>query len=299
MPKNPYDKAPFNYIGNKYRLLPKLMPLFPEASTMVDLFCGGCDVVANFHAQQRYANDINSYVIAICEEFQKHDIEDLLALIDGNIAKWGLTKTDKAAYDRARKHYNENPDPILLYTLVCFSFNYQFRFNSAHEYNNPFGKDRSSFNDTMRRHLRAFKENIDGVMFTKKDFHDFDYGVLSEGDFLYADPPYLITVGSYNDGKRGFKGWSAQDDRDLFEVLDKLNSRGVFFAMSYVFEHKGLKNTELIRWQEEHGYYVKNMNYNYNNSNYQSKSKKYDTMEVLITNYLPKEESDDLEDEKS
>ena len=298
MAKNPYDKAPFNYIGNKYRLLPKLMPLFPESSTMVDLFCGGCDVVANFSAETRYANDINSYVIEICEAFQKYDIETLLALIDKNIAKWGLTKTDKSAYDKARKYYNEHPDPILLYTLVCFSFNYQFRFNSAHEYNNTFGKDRSSFNETMRQHLRAFKKNIDGVIFTKNDFHDFDYGVLKEGDFLYADPPYLITVGSYNDGKRGFKGWSAQDDQDLFKVLDQLAERNVFFAMSNVFEHKGLKNEDLIHWQEEHGYHVKNMNYNYNNSNYQSQSKKYDTMEVLITNYPLKEESDGCEEKK-
>lgn len=27
---------------------------------------------------------------------------------------------------------------------MCFSFNYQFRFNSNHDYNNPFGRNRSS-----------------------------------------------------------------------------------------------------------------------------------------------------------
>ena len=53
------------------------------------------------------------------------------------------------------------------------------------------------------------------------------------------------------------------------------------FAMSNVFENKGLRNEELIEWNKK--YKVHHYNMNYNGSNYQRKESKAD--EVLITNY--------------
>ena len=39
-------KAPFNYIGNKYRIINSIQEYFPEnIDIFVDLFCGGCDVI--------------------------------------------------------------------------------------------------------------------------------------------------------------------------------------------------------------------------------------------------------------
>ena len=44
-------KAPFNYIGNKYRIINSIQECFPEEiDTFVDLFCGGCDVSINTQA---------------------------------------------------------------------------------------------------------------------------------------------------------------------------------------------------------------------------------------------------------
>ena len=41
----------------------------------------------------------------------------------------------------------------------------------------------------------------------------FDY--INKEDFVYIDPPYLITLGSYNDGKRGFNGWNEKEEKRL------------------------------------------------------------------------------------
>ncbi len=279
-------KSPFNYIGNKYRILKTMMEFFPRSiNTMVDLFCGGCDVVINTHARIRYANDINFFVIEICREFQNYHIDDILYYIDRTIDDWRLTKEDRGAYLRFRDYYNRTKNPLDLYTLICFSFNYQFRFNSSYEYNNPFGKNRSSFNGVMRSNLIEFKRRIDDIIFTSKDFVDFDYSVLSEGDFLYADPPYLISCGSYNDGKRGFRGWTQYDDYKLFSILKQLSDRGILFALSNVLEHKGKKNESLMDWIMVNGYYVHDIEFNYNNCNYHSRNRENKTREVLITNY--------------
>ena len=279
-------KAPFNYIGNKYRILGKIKEYFPRnINTMVDLFCGGCDVTINTPANFRYANDINFFVIEICREFQSNRIEDILYHIDRTINIWGLTKENQEAYIRFRDYCNKTKNPLDLYTLICFSFNYQFRFNNSHEYNNPFGKSRSSFNSVMRNNLIEFKHRIDDVIFSSEDFINFDYSVLTEGDFLYADPPYLISCGSYNDGKRGFRGWTQRDDYVLFGILQELSERGILFALSNVLEHKGMRNELLADWVNSNNYFIHDIDFNYDNCNYHSRNRQNKTREILITNY--------------
>lgn len=279
-------KAPFNYIGNKYRIINSIQECFPEhIDTFVDLFCGGCDVSINTVANNIYANDINYHVIGILQEFQKHDAQYILDYIDTTIEKWQLSKTNEDGYKLFRDHYNQTKNPLDLYVLMCFSFNYQFRFNSSHDYNNPFGRNRSSFNEVMRSNLILFKEQIGDIHFSALDFCDFDYDILHTGDFLYADPPYLLTCGSYNDGKRGFRGWTEKDDLDLMRILTELSDRGVNFALSNVIEHKGSTNDALIEWIADNGYTVHGINFNYNNCNYHTNNRENVTKEVLITNY--------------
>ena len=99
--------------------------------------------------------------------------------------------------------------PILdLYVLVSYSYNYQFRFNNSMEFNNPFGRNRSSFSPNMEN-LRLFVTKLQEInaKFTDKLFHEVDFSKLSYNDFVYLDPPYLITTGNYNDGNRGFLNW--------------------------------------------------------------------------------------------
>ena len=62
-----------NYIGGKYKLLPQILPLFPQnINTFVDMFAGGLDVSLNVRANNIICNDINNYVIGIYEEMKQH-----------------------------------------------------------------------------------------------------------------------------------------------------------------------------------------------------------------------------------
>ena len=97
---------------------------------------------------------------------------------------------------------------------------------------------------------------------------------------VYCDPPYLITTATYNENG----GWTENDERDLLELLDNLNDRGVRFALSNVFESKGKSNDILKEWAKK--YTVHYIDANYGSCNYQKKKKnENDTIEVLITNY--------------
>ena len=75
--------------------------------------------------------------------------------------------TNKEGYLKLRDDYNKSKDknPLDLYVLVCYAFNYQFRFNNAHEFNSSFGKDRSSFNERMRSNLIKFHGRIQNISF--------------------------------------------------------------------------------------------------------------------------------------
>lgn len=278
-----YIKSPFNYIGNKYKLLPQIIPLFPDnIDTFFDMFCGGLDVTVNTPANLKIANDINHFVIEIMETLQNQDITKTLDDIDKTIRENNLSKDNKESYYRFRDKYNNDKDPLSLYVLVCYSFNYQFRFNSNFDFNNSAGTNRSSFNGNMRNRLIKFVEKLKGIKLLSEDFKDLDLTSLRKNDFVYADPPYRASVGSYNDGKRGFEGWTLEDDFALFTMLDDLNQRGIRFAMSNVFKNNGNRNKELEEWAQKYNiHYLDNC---YSNSNYQRKKGSV-TKEVLITNY--------------
>ena len=118
MKKKEFLKAPFNYIGNKYRIISKIQPLFPKnIDIMVDLFCGGCDVIINTDARIKYANDVNFYLVDIMKEFQKKS--DRISIdIDKAIFTWNLSKTNEESYKNFRNYYNRTRNPLDLYVLI-------------------------------------------------------------------------------------------------------------------------------------------------------------------------------------
>lgn len=279
-----YVKSPLNYIGGKYTLLPQIMPYFPtDINTFVDLFSGGANVGINVIANRIICNDINTKIVEMFDTFKYMDLKEILSRIDNNIDRYGLSKTNEEGFIKFREQYNKEPNPIDLYTLACYSFNYQFRFNNKHEYNNPFGRNRSQFSDRMRENLIAFVNKLKekNIEFCSKDFIDVDLSNLGPQDFVYCDPPYLITTGSYNDGNRGFKDWGKQEEQQLYELLDEINDRNIKFAFSNVLMHKGLSNESLLEWSKK--YRIIHLNNNYSNSSYNTKRGESD--EVLIINY--------------
>lgn len=279
-----YIKGPLNYIGGKYKLLSQIMPLFPQQNeTFIDLFSGGCNVGVNANCGKIVFNDMNSILMEMFSVFASMDLSELLARIEKTIFDWNLSMTNEEAFIRFRDYYNKTRNPIDLYVLSCYSFNYQFRFNNSHEYNNPFGRNRSQFSNTMRQNLIDFVLKIQksNAEFISKDFVDFNFDNFNENDFVYCDPPYLITTGSYNDGNRGFKNWTKESDRTLYDLLDELDKRKIKFALSNVFTHKGESNDILIKWSKK--YNVHHLQKDYSNSSYNTDRSGSD--EVLVTNY--------------
>lgn len=284
-----YQKSPFNYTGNKFKQLPQLMRIFPQnINCFVDLFTGGGDVVTNVAAKSKIALDINKQVIEIMQEFQRLPIEDILAFMDKRIEEFELTKTNKEGYLKYRELYNNGTlaTPLDLYTLSKFSFNNLMRFNEKLEMNAAFGANRSSFNPQQRKNTILFHKYIQDVDLRVMDFRDFDVSALQGNDFVYADPPYLISAAVYNTGaKQAGQRWEENDECDLLAFLSKINEQGVKFALSNLIKHKGKINQLLLDWVETNQFNMYDIYSDYSHCVYHVTKSEEPTIEVVITNY--------------
>ena len=282
-------RSPMNYTGGKFKILNQILPLFPsDINCFVDLFAGGCNVAVNAKAKKIIANDNLTFLVELYGAFKKHGVSEVLDHVQGRIEMHSLSLTNVDGYNMMRELYNSERNPLDLFVLTAFSFNHQIRFNNNHQFNNPFGRERSSFNTAMEKNLINFVKKIQelDIEFSSTNFDKFSFDDVVPGDFVYCDPPYLITTGTYNDGKRGFTGWGEKEEQKLLAILDGLDTRGIKFALSNVLVHKGSVNLILNEWVKNDGYVINDIEKNYSNSSYHTTNRdKSSTREVLITNY--------------
>ena len=303
-PSQEIIRSPLNFTGGKYKLLPQLLPLFPQdISTFVDLFCGGCNVAVNVSANKIICNDIDSNLIGLFSYFKNTSYEVLFPKVQKIISDYNLSDSNKNGYSfyncnsanglgsynrtgflNLRKAFTELPKNdekyfLFLYVLIVYAFNNQIRFNSDGEYNLPVGK--RDFNIRMQNKLKSFLLALSNknISFTNKDFTSIKAATLSFQDLVYADPPYLITCATYNE-----KSWNENEEKRLLAYLDELNSNKIRFALSNVLSTDGKTNNILKQWLDAKGYNCHHLDFSYKNSNYHKKNISK-TDEVLITNY--------------
>ena len=279
-----YTKSPLNYVGGKYKLLTQIIPLLPDdIDTFVDLFTGGCNVGINVNARKIICNDSEEVVIDLFKSWKDLESSQALSILQNTIDKYQLSKTNEDGFKQIRQDYNNgNKSWDMFYAMLTHAFNYQIRFNKNGDYNMPFGRNRSSFNPSLKKNFIEFidKLNEKNIEFISMDFSKVDLSILTVNDIVYCDPPYLITCASYNEKD----GWNEAKERELLNLLDELDGRGIKFALSNVLENKGKSNEILKDWCKK--YTVHHLNNTYGNCNYHAKDKTSNTTdEVLITNY--------------
>lgn len=298
---NKKKRSPLFYVGDKYKLMPQLINLFPDnIANYYEPFVGGGSSFLYVEANKYIVNDLNKYIIRLHKYLQKYSDspEKLFKKLYKIINSYGLScsaindivpkelkdeyvktyysKFNKEQYLKMRNDFNQNKKIELLYLLLIYGFNHMIRFNSLNEFNLPVGN--VDFNSNV---VNAIENYLD---FTKnKEFEFFakDYKKFlsqmefEENDYIYIDPPYLISNSEYN------KLWNEKKEKELYEFIDALNDRNIMFGISNVIEHKGQENIILKKWMEKYKVYEIESNYI---SRFDNTIKK-DSKEVFITNY--------------
>lgn len=296
-------RSPLFYVGDKFKLLPQILSYFPEnIEKFVEPFTGGGSVFLNVLASKYELNDINPNVVDLHKFLSQigNNQETFFRQIDLTIEKYGLSRSYKEdiipkslknefkktyiakfnneSYKKLRDDYNKSNNIMLLYLLLIYGFNRMLRFNSYGKFNLPVGNvDLNKNVITSLRDYFLVTSRLD-LNFNTKDYKDFLSEVdLKKNDFIYLDPPYLLTFSEYN------KLWNEKTERELLNILDSINSRGIKFAISNVTHYKGKVNDIFLKWSQK--YVINNIKSNY--ISYHDNSLKI-FKEVLVTNYEEK-----------
>lgn len=274
-------ESPLNYSGNKAKMVNYIRNLLPNnIDIFVDAFGGGFNVGINIAAQRVVYNDINEFVVGLIKSFKDTDTVDYFKALNKVIRQYNLAPNNKEEYLRLRKDYNscKKPDrsPVLLYALILFGFQQQIRFNGSHEFNIPCGCRR--LNDKIVGKFISFARRIKAlnIDFYCQSVFDMNWEITPNMVF-YFDPPYRETTATYNDGKRGFEGWTIEHEGRLCDLMDQIHQHNAKFVFSYVLETDGFYNHDIQNWATTRGYnihHVTDTQGRYNNRH-----------EVIITNY--------------
>lgn len=222
-------------------------------------------------------------LVELWEYFYTNDVEEILNYVISTVNKNQLSKTDSQKFKIFRDNYNQqkNRNPLDLYILTCFSFNNYIRFNNDLQFNMGFGMNRSNFNNSLEKKLITSISTLQKkeCSFQNKPFNRFE---PEHNQFIYIDPPYLLTTATYNDGKRGFGGWNMKHERMLYTYLENLIDKDILFGLSNILTKDNRTNHLLTRFINENELMVHRIKSNYNNCSHNKK--KAETVEVYVTN---------------
>lgn len=296
------NRSPLFYVGDKYKSMKQILPLFPkEVNCFYEPFCGGGTVFLNVLANKYFLNDINKRLISIHKLLIKSskNPDSFFSNAEKIIYEYNLSRSfkediipqslkqewkktyfarfNKEGYEKLREFVNNNKknEPLILYILLIYGFNRMLRFNSEGCFNLPVGN--VDFNKNVVTALNNYFEFVRGknIKITSNDFEVFfaDKHFMKD-DFIYFDPPYLITGSEYN------KIWNEKSEMSLLTLIDKLDKKKVKFALSNVTHYNRSKNNILIEWIRKYSSHKIVSNY----ISYYHNGRK-EIKEVLITNY--------------
>ena len=314
--KTEYIKSPLNYTGNKYRILGQIIPYFPkQINVFVDMFCGGATVGANVKAKKIYFIDNNERVISLLKFIANSNFKSLVTNLEKLLNKYklsysnlngyahyfkaatpdnknnGLKQYNKIGFEKLKKDYNKIKNKnseeanLRLYLLLVYGFNNDLRFNSKGEFNLPCGKtdlNKNNLNKLYEFILEAQKKEF---IFICGDFRDpaIKKICFEEADYLYLDPPYLITDAVYNETSK----WNVNSENELIAFLEEALKKHVPFCLSNVLSkaNETIVNEPLMNFIKCHTHLtVKEINYHYRSSSYNKKNRDSQEREVIILN---------------
>ncbi|MDE7071017.1 MAG: DNA adenine methylase [Clostridia bacterium] len=252
-----YIKSPLNYTGNKYRILSQIQSYFPsKIKVMVDLFCGGATVGLNTECEQTIFIDNDPHVIGLLKFLSQSQFSSLLGKLEKIILEFNLSYSSKYGY-AFYKQYLENDNPnnglkqynskgfyalrdqynclenknteranLMLYLLLVYGFNNDMRFSKEGKFNLPVGK--TDLNNNNIAKLKEFIQRTQQIscQFVCGDFKSTKIqSIIKSADFIYMDPPYLITNAVYNESGK----WNEQNEYEIFH-----NTYAAFHPLGHI-----------------------------------------------------------------
>lgn len=227
-------KKPFlKWAGNKFRVLPHLLPIIGDPKRYIEPFGGSMAVALNVSADEYVLNDINNDLVNLYGHVT--DVNDDIFIkycqelfYEGN---------NREAYNEIRDLFNQSTDSLersrMFVYLNRHCFNGLTRYNSKGGFNVPFGKMKNPkcpVNEMMQFRMYFLQKKH---RFMSTSFEDFAlYENIESGDVVYFDPPYVPASDTANFANYAKEGFSYDQQVQLAELAESLANRGAKVIIS-------------------------------------------------------------------
>lgn len=217
-------RPPIPYFGGKQLMAGKLLPLFPEHRTYVEVFGGAASLLfAKKPSPVEVYNDLDSDLVNFMRVLRDRD-----GMFPDFYNRACLSPYSRKEWLFCRDHLNDDPNPVerarRFFVLARFSF--------SGLVGNSFGIDITGSKRGMVQKASAYQgvlgilprlsERLMSVLIENRDFRDIIRLYDTEQSFFYFDPPYLPETrrsGAYK------HEMTEQDHRELVDILKTIRGK--------------------------------------------------------------------------
>ena len=227
-------KKPFlKWAGNKFRVLPHLLPIIGDPKRYIEPFGGSMAVALNVSADEYVLNDINNDLVNLYGHVTDTNDDTFIKycqelFYEGN---------NRETYNEMRDLFNQSTDSLersrMFVYLNRHCFNGLTRYNSKGGFNVPFGKMKNPkcpVNEMMAFRMYFLQKKH---RFMSTSFEDSAlYENIESGDVVYFDPPYVPASDTANFANYAKEGFSYDQQVQLAELAESLANRGAKVIIS-------------------------------------------------------------------
>jgi DNA adenine methylase len=214
------------WAGSKRKIIPRLEPFWTEGySRYVEPFAGSACLFFALGPKKGLLGDSNGELINVYRQLRKNPKRIHHRLV--HIPRESDAFYRWRAKDPAQLDAETRALRFLFLNHNCF--NGIYRTNVQGQFNVPFGTKLSRYL-TLDEFLKCAKA-LEGVQFVSGDFEK-TLSKVTTGDFVYLDPPYAVTARRVFT-EYGKKAFAVDDVARLSTQLDRMNSVGAHFVVSY------------------------------------------------------------------
>ena len=244
-------KSPIIYNGKKERLLPQITPLYPNIiNNYYEPFCGGASVFFNLYNQHiingnYYLSDLNWRILRLYEV-----IRDDLSGLDVTLQSFLNVSSPQQLF-----YYLRSVEDIAIpknkKALSTFSLGNSktklaakdlflnrmtkngWRENQAGQFNLPYylARKPNYFYQPANLALVSKVFQDPNVYIKVEDYLNIESKLVA-GDFVYLDPPYEPASPTANFTSYTCNGFGQQEQKDLAQFVNRIDSKGVKFVLS-------------------------------------------------------------------
>lgn len=262
------------WAGSKRRLLPHLTQLWNlEYNRYFEPFLGSGSFFFGINPQEAFLSDTNQELINAFIA-----IRSMPELVFDELTKYENTK--ETYYNlRSQKpsDMSEVASAARFIFLNRYCFNGIYRTNNSGEFNVPYSGTKTGGTPSLEK-LKAVSHRLGKANIQCCDFQETIESNVSEGDFVYLDPPYIAkNVRIFNE--YGPKRFIEKDFLRVASILDFIDKRDAHFVLSYV--PGDIQNPHFEKWYIQ---YVTTNRSIASNTDHRKK-----VQELVVTNIPPQQ----------